>query len=224
MPERAVAITFDDGHVNNREPIEHLLEHGLRASVYLTTGTRDGHATLDPRQLDALAHDPEQVEIGAHSVTHPRLDELTPASIATEVRTSKAQLEQLLGREVSSFAYPYGCYDRWVRHAVIQADYRSAVAVKNALSHTDDDPWAIARFTVRKDTSAADIARILEGEGIRRAWSGERARTRAYRSARRLRRHLRHTTPSLLSTPAGAAILPGIPERAVGAFPQETQR
>lgn len=224
LPARAVAITFDDGHANNVQAIEHLVDAGLRATVYLTTGSCEQHATLNPCELDSIADDPERVEIGAHSVTHPRLDELAPPSVGNEVRASKAHLEQVLGREVSSFAYPFGCYDRWVRHAVASAGYRSAVAVKNALSHLEDDPMAIARVTVGKDTSASELARILEGEGIRRAWSHERLRTRAYRSARRVRRHLGRGAPAMPTAAPPPGLRSGLPDSAVGACVQETSR
>jgi len=224
LPERAVAITFDDGHANNLAAIERVLELDLRATVYLTTGTRGTPATLDPRALDAMAP-PEQIEIGAHSVTHPRLDELDPSSMATEVTVCKAELEQLLAREITSFAYPYGFYDGWVRHTVVSAGYSSAVAVKNALSYPQDDPWAIARFTRRKSNSADDITRVLEGEGVQQAWSGERLRTRAYRSVRRLRRQLGGGgTPSIAVRSGETSVRPPTVSSAFMPLTRETNR
>ena len=50
------------------------------------------------------------VEVGAHSVTHPNLSKLTVASQLDEIQRSKAYLEEILDRPVTSFAYPYGCY------------------------------------------------------------------------------------------------------------------
>lgn len=222
LPERALAITFDDGHLNNLTAVEHLVEQNLRATVYLTTGDHASRTTLDPRLLDNLVDDRECVEIGAHSVTHRRLDELPPSEIATEVAGCKRHLEAMIGHEVTSFAYPFGSYDRWVRHAVIGAGYTSAVAVKNALSHQQDDPFAIARWTVTRNTSADQIARVLEGEAPR-AWQGERMRTRGYRAVRRLRR-------SLVEPKRAAAPLPdsararGIPDRVLDGYGPEPHR
>jgi peptidoglycan/xylan/chitin deacetylase (PgdA/CDA1 family) len=130
------------------------------------------------------------VEVGAHAVRHRRLDELDDRELAEEVGASKAELEALTQQAVASFAYPHGAYDGRVRQVVIAAGYRSAAAVKNAASHHGDDPFAIARWTVTAGTRAARIAEVLEGEGIRRAWGGERLRTRGYRAARRHRRRL----------------------------------
>lgn len=188
LPARAVAVTFDDGHKSSQKAIELLSDHGLKTTAYVTTGAIDTPEMFSHLQLKALAERAGTVEIGAHSVTHPHLDELSRAKIDSEVRESKCELEQLLGAEVNSFAYPYGAYDRRVREAVIGAGFSSAAAVKNALSHTADDNWAIARWTVRATTSAWQLERVLEGAGVPTAWQRERVRTRAYRAARRLRR------------------------------------
>ncbi|MDQ6605453.1 MAG: hypothetical protein M3Z06_02770, partial [Actinomycetota bacterium] len=79
-------------------------------------------------------------------------------------------------------------YSRVVRTAVGAAGYRSAAAVKNALSHPADDPLAIARVTIMRDTSTDAVAELLAGRGAPLAWRRERYRTQAFRTARRLRR------------------------------------
>jgi peptidoglycan/xylan/chitin deacetylase (PgdA/CDA1 family) len=188
LPERAVGITFDDGYEDTLDAIELLCERGLRASVYVTTGQIGTEQMIGYEQLQRLAGRPDAVELGAHTVTHPRLDELSPAEVEREVADSKRRLEELLGRPVSTFAYPYGAHDRHVRQAVIAAGFDSAAAVKNAISHREDDPWAIARWTVESATGAERIAQVLEGRGVPRAWRHERLRTRGYRTVRRLRR------------------------------------
>jgi peptidoglycan/xylan/chitin deacetylase (PgdA/CDA1 family) len=48
------------------------------------------------------------VEFGAHTVTHPTLSTLQVTSQQDEILTSKRRLEDILGRRVVSFAYPYG--------------------------------------------------------------------------------------------------------------------
>jgi peptidoglycan/xylan/chitin deacetylase (PgdA/CDA1 family) len=190
LPDRAVAITFDDGYDDTLAAIELLCERGLRASVYVTTGQIGAKSMIGRDQLRLLADLSDAIELGAHSVTHPRLDELSLSEVESEVSCSKRKLEELLGRPVETFAYPYGAYDRRVRAAVIAAGFQSAAAVKNALSHREDDPWAIARWTVRSATDAQQIAGILDGRGVPRAWRHERLRTRGYRAVRRLRRTL----------------------------------
>jgi peptidoglycan/xylan/chitin deacetylase (PgdA/CDA1 family) len=190
LPDRAVAITFDDGYENTLDAIELLCARGLRASVYVTTGQIGTDQMIGYEHLRRLADRPEAVELGAHTITHPRLDELGPIEVEQQVCGSKVRLEELLERPVTSFAYPHGAHDRQVRQAVIAAGFHSAAAVKNAISHRADDPWAIARWTVDSGTDAERIAEVLDGRGVPRAWRRERLRTRGYRTVRRLRRRM----------------------------------
>jgi peptidoglycan/xylan/chitin deacetylase (PgdA/CDA1 family) len=189
LPDRPVAVTFDDGFADTYDAVEALLDRGLSSSVYVTTGAVGHAGRLTAAEVAALSWLPG-VEVGAHAVRHRRLDELDDPEVAAEVRDSRAALEELTQRPVLSFAYPHGAYDRRTRDAVVAAGYRSAAAVKNASSHLADDPFAIARWTVTAATPASRISEVLEGRGTPRAWGAERLRTRGYRAARRHRRRL----------------------------------
>lgn len=189
LVERPVAVTFDDGYGDTHEAVQALRRRGLCSTVYVTTGEVGREDRLSAEQIAWLADLPG-VELGAHAVRHRRLDELDEVELDDEVRGSRRQLERLTSRPVDSFSYPHGAYDGRVRNAVIEAGYRSATSVKNAISHRDDDPFAIARFTVTAATSAEQVAQLLQGKGAPLAWTGERVRTRVYRMARRTRRRL----------------------------------
>jgi peptidoglycan/xylan/chitin deacetylase (PgdA/CDA1 family) len=126
------------------------------------------------------------IEIGAHSDTHAQLDLLAEKSALREIESSKAFLEDALGHRVRSFAYPHGYYDERIAAIVRQAGFDSACAVKNALSSTQDDQFALARLTVRASTSAEQLSRWLHGRGAALASPHQRLRTRAWRHYRRL--------------------------------------
>ncbi len=182
------AVTFDDGFADTVAATALLAEHGISSTVFITTGRMDGDPPpLSVAAVAALAENP-LVELGAHTVSHPYLDELELPEILTEVTESRRRLEHQVGRRITSFAYPHGAYSRQVRGAVGAAGFRTAAAVKNALSHPADDPLAVARVTIMRETSTAGVAELLAGRGAPLAWSRERYRTHAFRTARRLRR------------------------------------
>ncbi|WP_107767311.1 polysaccharide deacetylase family protein [Nocardioides terrigena] len=207
LPERPVVITFDDGFADfHSAALPVLEEHRLASTMYATTGYLGGTARwlarereqdrpmLHPEQLHDIAA--RGVEVGAHSHTHPRLDELSAADSRAEIRRSKEVLEQELQRPVTSFAYPHGCHSRRVREQVIEAGYSSATAVRHAISSPEDDVFAMARVMVLADTTTADLAKLLAGQGIPQAPYRPRTRTALWRAVRRTRR-------VLVSTPRG---------------------
>jgi peptidoglycan/xylan/chitin deacetylase (PgdA/CDA1 family) len=193
LPPRPLLVTFDDGFADVRPAVELLLSAGLAATVFVTSGWVGREAMLTQAGMRELAALGERVEVGAHSVTHPRLDELGAAQATAEISDSKAALECVVEARLETFAYPHGAYDKHVRAAVIDAGFGAAAAVKNALSHVEDDPYSLARVTVMASTGARRIEMLLAGSGAPLAWRRERVRTRGYRSARRLRRWLGRT-------------------------------
>jgi peptidoglycan/xylan/chitin deacetylase (PgdA/CDA1 family) len=189
LPERPVAVTFDDGFADTYDAVELLLGIEVSSTVYIPSAAVGARARMSRSAVAEIAR-LQSVEVGAHGVHHLYLDELDDSALADEVQVSKAQLEDLTQVSVHSFAYPHGAHGRRAREAVISAGYRSAAAVKNAVSHVGDDPFAIARWTVKHGTPASRIAEVLEGDGVPRAWANERLRTRAFRAVRRQRRRV----------------------------------
>ena len=186
LPERPVLVTFDDGYRDFDVAVDAMAAAGVdAATLYVTTGQAGTPGMIAWSQLADL---PAWVQVGAHSRTHPQLDVLPAARLREEVVGSKDDLEQRLGRPCSSFAYPHGHHGGRVRRAVVDAGYTSAAAVKNALSHPQDDPYSLGRVTVTRDTTDADLVALLDGRGAPLSWRRERLRTKGFRAYRRLRR------------------------------------
>jgi peptidoglycan/xylan/chitin deacetylase (PgdA/CDA1 family) len=198
LPPRCVAVTFDDAFADTEAAVERLHAAGIPSTVYVQSSRidrPDGPSVRALRDMHAAG-----AEIGGHTVSHPYLDSIPPARAAGEITESQRVIEQHLGQRLESFAYPHGAYDHRVRAAVIAAGFTSAVAVKNALSHPADDTFAIARWTLMRDTTTAALARVLSGQDLPLAWARERHRTRAAREVRRMQRRLRE-----LRAPGGPA-------------------
>ncbi|MGB0873222.1 MAG: polysaccharide deacetylase family protein [Solirubrobacterales bacterium] len=180
------AVTFDDGFADNLKACEALAERGIPATVFVTSSFVGEAKMLGASQLHELAALPG-IDVGAHSVTHPYLDSIQRERAEIEIMKSKTQLEDVLGGAVDTFAYPHGAYDRNVRELVKRCGFTGAAAVKNAISHREDDPFAVSRWTIETGVSLETLSEILAGTGAPRGWTNERLRTRAARLARRLK-------------------------------------
>ena len=79
----------------------------MRSQIGCDGHARSGYRAMTAHEIRQLA-DTELVEVGAHSVTHP-VFATQPLDVRWhELVDSKRQLEAILQRSVSSFAYPYG--------------------------------------------------------------------------------------------------------------------
>jgi peptidoglycan/xylan/chitin deacetylase (PgdA/CDA1 family) len=130
--QRSCSVTFDDGLVRTaHEGIPLLLERGIPCSMFVSTGLMgkphpdlDGAMIMTAAEVVGLAD--AGVEIGAHSVDHVHLDELSYADALEQMRCSKVVLEDLLGKPVTAMAYPYGRASEQTMSAALEVGYELA--------------------------------------------------------------------------------------------------
>lgn len=94
----------------------------------------------------------DAIEIGAHTVTHTMLTALRLVEQRREVRQSKAALEQILGRPVRSFSYPFGtpsAYNDATLSAVREAGFACACSNVEGLVCRGASVHELPRFVVR---------------------------------------------------------------------------
>jgi peptidoglycan/xylan/chitin deacetylase (PgdA/CDA1 family) len=88
------------------------------------------------------------VTIGAHTVTHPILTEVGATVCHREIAESKAVCEELVGTNVTAFAYPYGKVDNEVRAAVGAAGFTSGFGTTEVPATSASDILALPRIQV----------------------------------------------------------------------------
>ena len=65
---------------------------------------------MSTEELKAIDADP-LCTIGAHTVSHPKLDSLTREEQYREIADSKQTLEALLGHNIKHFSFPHGAHN-----------------------------------------------------------------------------------------------------------------
>lgn len=177
--KKYLMITADDGYQDNLTRMLPLLEkYGYKAVVYVVTGEGYNrwdveHASnpdtrvdlMNGEQLKALTAS-GHVEIGGHTLTHPRLSKLAPEQQAHEIRENKRQLEALLGHPLLSFAYPYGDMDESAKAQAMAAGYRFAVATNSGPRAMHQDPFRIRRIAIFPRTDVFGLWRKIRGNYV----------------------------------------------------------
>ena len=88
------------------------------------------------------------IELGAHTVTHPSLNVISIAQQIEEISGSKTELENIIGRPVSSFSYPHGEYSVDTKELVQRAGFQCASTTKFKCVMRGADPFQLPRFQV----------------------------------------------------------------------------
>jgi len=187
LPDRGVAITFDDGFADNCLQALPLLEkYEMKATLYLVVDRHDRdwsvskkahHDSGELRSERKLTDDEVRlmlasglVELGSHTVTHPNFLRLCREERETELRDSKWELESRFGVAVNSFAYPFGLFSEEDPELVRAAGYTSAVTTEAGI----ETGLAKRPFTVRRvKISGKDnlLAFVLRMRGGHRGWN-----------------------------------------------------
>jgi peptidoglycan/xylan/chitin deacetylase (PgdA/CDA1 family) len=136
--ERRIVLTFDDAYTDFITTALPLLQrYGFGATMFVPTGFIGGTADWDRwfgapaplmswQQVDAIAK--AGIEMGAHTVSHPRLSGFTDTqAIADEMARSRDILQARYGHAIPTFAYPYGAFDDRVVKAAEDVGFTLAV-------------------------------------------------------------------------------------------------
>lgn len=168
IPRRPIVITFDDGFLDcarHAGPI--LASHGFCATFFLVAGLMGGPSSWlrverdielplmswdDARELEQAGNHCE-----SHTVTHPRLAELSADACWEELGRSRAMIEQELQHDVRCLAYPFGSYNEQVREIAAACGYEAACTVEQGLSTNGDHPLALKRVPVLGGDSLFDF-------------------------------------------------------------------
>ena len=153
-------VTFDDGYLNVYDhACPALSERNMAATIYMVAGSVGGINDWDRKAGDSQESmmSAEQIrelsdsgfEIGSHTMTHPHLTELSDEQLRAELADSKHILEDITGKEVTAFSYPYGDCDSRVVEEVVAAGYRSAVGTKLGVVVEGVSAFEIPRVNVR---------------------------------------------------------------------------
>lgn len=162
---KRLIITFDDGFdnfFNLAFPV--ISKYNNKVIIFITTGFIDKDVPSSVFYPGLIANplswsqireiSDAGVEIGSHTITHPKLPCLDKKKAYIEISDSKKIIEDRIGKEVKSFAYPYGSrgsFNDSIKSMVVSAGYERAYANIMGFNAPDSDSFELKRVRVYDD-------------------------------------------------------------------------
>lgn len=126
LPRKSVAITFDDGHHDcYLNVLPYFRKNKLSATIFVITGSIGRVHGLTWGEIKEMGKN--NIEIGAHTVTHPNLRELSLQDAENEILGSKKEIEKHTKENVNYFSYPFGGYTPQIVDIVRSSGFKAGL-------------------------------------------------------------------------------------------------
>lgn len=160
FPPRAIAITFDDGYLNNYTVAKPTMDaRKMVATLFMVVQNTNKPYRLDWEQLREMHLGGWDIQ--SHTMTHANLRK--SANLDYEIGESKKQLEQQLGKKVNVFCYPFGRFNHKIIASLKRHGYEMAVTVREGVASTKQSPFKMKRIRI---TNRSNIENVLTRSGI----------------------------------------------------------
>ena len=162
VPEKSVAVTFDDGYQDNYTNAYPVIKkYGLKATVFVITSTIDKNAKcLNSSELREMQANGMDIE--SHTVNHEELNSLSYEKQLETLKKSKNDIENLLNKKVYYLAYPVGKWDNNSLKALKNAGYNMAFTTKNSKSNKTDGLYTLNRVRINASTSIDQFKNLIK--------------------------------------------------------------
>lgn len=159
LPTKPILITFDDGDIDvyeNAYPI--MKKYGFVGTFYIVANRVGADQFVSAEQVKEMAAD--GWEIGCHGYAHLDMSQDHNA-IQSEGYEAKKALEQKLGLQINSFAYPYGGWDATVGSYTAGYGYTSGAGLGNSYIHDRSTLYYLSRMEVWGTQDMNGFAKML---------------------------------------------------------------
>ncbi len=134
MAEAIITTSWDDGHPLDRKLADLLARYGIPATFYFPA-ERAKRGCMGPDDMREIGR---SFDVGGHTCHHVNLRSVPAGEARKEISEGKSRIEDIIGRALTSFCYPYGGYDAGVARMVREAGFAGARTMRSLTRRLDD--------------------------------------------------------------------------------------
>lgn len=159
-----IVVTFDDGTSDFLlEALPVLVDFGLPVSLYVNPSRVGKPGFLDWSELRALPN--QGVAVESHGLDHRSLSGLELTELRRQVHDARRMIEDRVGSEVTSLAYPFGTvrdFNAVTKEEIRKAGYHNACTSVNGVNRRNQDLFELRRTKIEQGDMPI-FKRILAG-------------------------------------------------------------
>lgn len=160
LPEKPIMLTYDDGDVDQYNiAAPEMKKHGFKGVFFIMTISMGRSIYMNKDQIKQLSDDGHV--IASHTWTHQNLKKFKPEDWDQQIVKSCKQLEEITGKPVEFFAYPFGV---WTPEGIPELKSRNIKAAFQLSTKRDStEPLhTIRRMIVPGDWGPASMIRAMK--------------------------------------------------------------
>lgn len=167
IPEKAVVLTFDDGHISNYKLAFPILKEFNFVATFFIVHNFVGQKNYIAKEHILEMHK-EGMKFESHSSTHSYILSLSKEKIIQELRESKEKIESILKSQINYFSVPYGFYNKYLILSLKYFGYKGLVTEDFGYYKLKNSSFQIIpRFTVKSNMTLNKVKNIAEKRKIR---------------------------------------------------------
>ena len=160
LPAKPIMLTYDDSDLDQYKiAAPEMKKHGFKGVFFIMTVSLGRSIYMNREQVKALSD--EGHVIASHTWDHKNVKKYKSEDWETQILKPVKQLEELTGKPVQYFAYPFGA---WNREAIPELKkYNIKAAFQLSTKRDSTEPlYTIRRMIVPGDWSATAMYRAMK--------------------------------------------------------------
>lgn len=161
-----ISLTFDDGYLDNYTVAAPLLfERNMPFTIFMVSDFINPSEKdyLNKEHLRELSLNP-LVTLGAHGKTHRPLASLSLQEAKVEMRISKLELEDIIGKKVSAMSFPHGSFNQELLDIALELGYEKCGTSIPATNAVPNSGIQVNRHCIYSCESLLSLKQKINGQ------------------------------------------------------------